>query len=1139
MVWNNRSKTIAIKLVFLTIPLLLISPAQAAIFTVTNTADSGAGSFRQAILDANADVAPPHAINFAIAGGPHVITLLSALPPVNRRTAIDASAEAIGAVPGVRISGAGLVSGNGLGFAGTAGQSSLSWLAITGFPGYGVSIFSEFTVVTNCYIGIGTDGVTDLGNALAGVRIVAPNVSIGTSGAGNVISGNTQHGIRIEAGSDSSKVYGNKIGTNAAGTAAVPNTGGGIIGNGETTGVFIGAGIIAGTGNLISGNGGAGIRLEDGTSGWFISANLIGTTEDGNSALPNSHGMQIFGDDHDIGSNFLAGRNVISGNTNYGIQVSGGADGNLIYGNYIGLNEAGTASLGNSVGIFTVGTINGLAIGGLVANYRNVISGNTGNGISIETGTSNAVITGNYIGLNAAGTFARANGGVGVSLSGTSNTLGSNNATYRNVISGNTLGGVILRGSSNTIKGNFIGTNPGGTAAIGNGSLGIRAIAASNSTIGGTTAADGNVISGNGHDGIALDADTSAITIKANLIGTNATGTVVVPNVGSGIGLGGSNHIVGGTTAGERNLLSGNGSSGILFGGTGNIVQGNYIGTNLSGNSALANNGYGVRIYSANGGELGGDTTGKGNLISGSGRGVSLEQGTTGVVLRNNIIGLSADMTVNLLDNGSGIDVYASGNTIGMPGAGNVIAGHTYDGISLGAGATANLIQGNWIGTNKALAAGLGNTGAGIHITDAHDNTIGGFIPGDRNIIAYNNFMGIHITRGDNNRIAGNSIYSNSLLGIDLGEQYVFPNDLGDADFPGNRRQNFPLLSSVIVNSPNTQFEGRLYNEPNTEYTVQFYSSPTCDETGMGEGKNYWGSAIVNTDINGEGIISTTLNVVVEAFASATVTDPSGNTSEFSPCAQVGGENPGKLQFFRNVTLAYEGNRPTGEVIITRSHGLTGTITANFTISDNTAMAGSDYTDVDQVVTFQPWETVKVIDVPILVDPATELPDPEVALLALSAPGGGATLGLAAAEMLIFDQNKSFPGITVSDVSLTEGDAGQTMMTFDITLTATDHTVSMGYLAESGTAIEGEDFAPATGPLEFAISDSPQTLQASVPILGDGTIEADEYFWLRMLVNSNGGTWIAYDGYGLGVILNDDGIAPPQEDIFKDGFEDP
>jgi parallel beta-helix repeat protein len=1139
MVWNNKSKAIAIKLVFLTITLLLISPAQAAIFTVTTTADSGAGSFRQAITDANADAAPPHNINFAIAGaGPHVITLLSALPLVNRRTAIDAAAEAIGDAPGVRISGAGLVSGNGLGFNAAASQSSVSWLAITQFPGHGLSISSTFTVVRNCYIGIGTDGVTDLGNALSGVRMAAADITIGTSGEGNVISGNTQQGISIAVGADDSRVYDNKIGTNAAGTAAVPNTGGGIVGNGAITGVFIGAGIIPDTGNLISGNGGAGINLSGDTQGWFIVGNLIGTTADGNSALPNSHGIRIFGDDHDIGSNLASGRNVISGNTSYGIEIFG-ADGTLINGNYIGLNAAGTSALPNSHGIFTVSTINSLTIGGLTAGDRNVISGNTGTGISIETGTSNAVIVGNYIGLNAAGTIARGNGGVGVSLSGTSNTLGSNNTTFRNVISGNTLGGVHLRGSGNVIKGNFIGTNPGGTAAIGNASLGIRVITASNSTIGGNTAADGNVISGNGHDGIGLDADTSGITIKANLIGTNANGTIVVPNTGSGIGLRGSSHIVGGITAGERNLLSGNGSNGVTFGGTANIVQGNYIGTNLSGTAALANGSYGVRIYDANGGELGGDIPAEGNVISGSERGVSLEQGTTGVVLRNNNIGLSADMTVNLGDTGSGIDVYASGNTIGMPGAGNVIAGHTYYGISLGGGATANLIQGNWIGTNKAIATGLGNTGAGIHITDAHGNTIGGTIAGEGNIIAHNNFMGIHITRGDGNRINGNSIFSNSLLGIDIGEQYVFPNDTGDPDIAGNRRQNFPLLSSVIVNPPNTQFEGRLYNEPETEYTVQFYSSPTCDDSGMGEGKNYWGSAIVNTDANGEGIISTSLNVIVEAFASATVTDPSGNTSEFSPCVQVGGENPGKLQFFRNVTLAYEGNRPTGEVIITRSHGLTGTVTANFTVSNDSAFAGSDYTDVDQVVTFLPWEVVKVVEVPILIDPAVEIPDPEDAVLALSAPTGGATLGLAVSQLLIFDQNKAYPGITVSDVSLTEGDAGQTMMTFDITLTPTNHTVSMGYLAESGTAIEGEDFAAATGPLEFGISDSPQTLQASVPILGDGTVEPDEYFWLRMLVESDGGIWIAYDGYGMGVILNDDGIAPPQEEIFEDGFEDP
>jgi CSLREA domain-containing protein len=1269
------SKISVLSLLATSVPLT----AQATVYTVNSANDVNDTvcdvthcSLREAILAANANVSPPHSIGFNISGvGPHVITPTTVLPTITRETYVNASGEAIGNAPGVRIDGSSLAGSlDGLTFGSTADESTLSWLAITGFPRYGVNIASDFTIVTNCYVGIGTDGVTDLGNAWSGVRIAAPNVSIGTNTTtGNVISGNNQSGIVVEAGADASKIYGNKIGTNAAGTAAVPNGVSGVAGLGAT-GVFVGGGILANTENLISGNAQNGIRLESASQGWFVSRNLIGITLAGTAVLSNGYGIRIFGDGHFIGSNIAAARNVISGNTTFGIEVFGGADGNSIYGNFIGTNSAGTASLGvQPVGIRTVagGTpVASLTIGGdRTTGYGNVISGHTGSGVRIESNVNNLVMTGNYIGTNAAGDAAVANAGQGIEVTQTdiadNNVVGGSSAGLRNVISGNGQGGIRLSGTGVVIKGNYIGLNAAGTAAIPNQQAGIRAITATNATIGGTSAADGNFISGNVTRGLVLDADTDGISIKANRVGLNGAGTAAIPNTETGILLNGTNHMIGGTTAGERNIISGNTGSGMTFsgsghtirgnyigtnaagtaavpngshgirtltatnstiggtiasaanvisgnasagvslenvstgisvkgnligltpagtatipnggsgvvmggnnnllgggtaadrnfvsgnsqggvvlGGTGNLVQGNYIGTDITGANALGNGSYGVRIYAGVDGELGGDTVGKGNLVSGNSRAVSLEQGATGMVLRNNIIGLNALMTANLPDNGSGIELYASGNTIGTPGMGNVIAGMTYSGIVLGGGASDNLIQANWIGTNKTLTPGLGNTQVGIFITDAYNNTIGGVT--GANVIAYNNFFGVKVERGDNNLISRNSIFSNYLLGIDLGEQYVFPNDPLDPDIVGNRQQNYPLLSSVTVSGMETLIAGQINNEPNTQYTVEFFSSPDCDDTGMGEGKTYRGTAIINTDGNGVGTINSTLAAAIpDAFASATVTDPDGNTSEFSPCAQVGGENPGKLQFFRSVYLAYEGNLPTAEVIIVRSHGLSGTVSANFTISNNTATAGSDYTDMDQVVTFQPWEVVKVIQVPILVDPAIENPDPENALLALANPTGGATLGLAASEVLIFDQNPAYPGITIADAELVEGNSGQTALSFDVTLTPTNHPVTVAFLAESGNALVGEDFLAAEGTLEFEVSDDPQTLQATVQILGDNTFETDEVVWMRITVAEDGGNWIAYDTYGLGLIINDDDEfqEPPPEVWFKDGFEDP
>ena len=171
----------------------------------------------------------------------------------------------------------------------------------------------------------------------------------------------------------------------------------------------------------------------------------------------------------------------------------------------------------------------------------------------------------------------------------------------------------------------------------------------------------------------------------------------------------------------------------------------------------------------------------------------------------------------------------------------------------------------------------------------------------------------------------------------------------------------------------------------------------------------------------------------------------------------VGGPNPGRIQFFRDVTLAYEGVFDEGQVILTRSHGMQGAVSVNFDIFDDTALAGSDYVDADQVVTFQDGEVIKIIDVGLIVDPATET-DPETALMSLSNPTGGASLGLDAAELLIFDQELDWPGVIIDDASIVEGDSGTSTLEFDVHLSPTNHIVTMDYITESGSATMGEDF---------------------------------------------------------------------------------
>ncbi|HEU5236976.1 MAG TPA: hypothetical protein VFU37_07530, partial [Pyrinomonadaceae bacterium] len=250
-----------------------------------------------------------------------------------------------------------------------------------------------------------------------------------------------------------------------------------------------------------------------------------------------------------------------------------------------------------------------------------------GSGI-ILAGDGNTVV-GNYIGTNAAGTAAVANTGDGI-LIGSSNNIIGGSGSNRNVISGNGSEGIGISGpaaNGNSVRGNYIGTNAAGTAAIANGSFGIR-VFTNNNEIGG--AFSGNVISGNGR-GVSLESSGTGNIVSGNFIGTNATGTGAIGNQ-EGISIGGANNTIGGLVAGTRNIISGNVGNGITLTGnqaTGNFIQGNYIGTNPSGTAAVANGSYGIRIMTCTNNLIGGTTAAARNVISGNGRGVSLEFGAS------------------------------------------------------------------------------------------------------------------------------------------------------------------------------------------------------------------------------------------------------------------------------------------------------------------------------------------------------------------------------------------------------------------------------------------------------------------------------------------------------------------------------
>ena len=179
-------------------------------------------------------------------------------------------------------------------------------------------------------------------------------------------------------------------------------------------------------------------------------------------------------------------------------------------------------------------------------------------------------------------------------ISGTGNTVGGTVAAARNVMSGN-LGDGLSVDSGTLVVGNYIGTDSSGNALSASQQVDGIEVIGSSDTIGGTTAAASNVISGNGQ-GVLIDSGASLILIEGNDIGTNPDGTAKVPNA-AGVIIGGLNNTIGGAAAGAGNLVGGN-IDGIEVESTGNVILGNLIGTNGSG--ANLGNGLGISVDAAN-----------------------------------------------------------------------------------------------------------------------------------------------------------------------------------------------------------------------------------------------------------------------------------------------------------------------------------------------------------------------------------------------------------------------------------------------------------------------------------------------------------------------------------------------------------
>lgn len=495
---------------------LLSKPAQAASYTVINTNDSGAGSLRQAIIDANAGIGAD-TISFSIGSGRQQIIPTSAMPAIVNPVVIDGTTQpGFSGAPLIELSGNGAGSGAiGLRITGNGAGSTVKGLIINRFDGNGIFLDSGNNTIKGNYIGTTADGMSGAGNKgdgigiFSGVNIVSSSNNLigGTSASDrNIISGNGANGVVINAQNggitNQNTISGNFIGTTAAGTWILPNGGDGVLindaGSGSATGNVVGgttstspAGTCTGSCNLISGNRANGVGLwHTGVQNNTVLGNFIGLNVNGNGSLANGDiGVEAQdAPNNTIGSISSNGRNIISGNNGAGVFVSGGGStGVSIFGNYIGTNPTGTAAVPNQkmgVGIgFTtavtpahhinIGGSDGTTPGGACTGACNLISGNSQNGI-LMVGPGGNQVLGNYIGTDATGTANIRNtlDGIGIAES-PNNSIGNGTASGRNVISANGDNGVIITGGSgNRIEANFIGQGSNGIS-LGNAGAGV------------------------------------------------------------------------------------------------------------------------------------------------------------------------------------------------------------------------------------------------------------------------------------------------------------------------------------------------------------------------------------------------------------------------------------------------------------------------------------------------------------------------------------------------------------------------------------------------------------------------------------------------------------------------------------------
>jgi hypothetical protein len=1103
--------------------------AASRIFYVTNTADSGTGSLRQAILDANATPGQDD-IEFAIPASSATnldvpvpgfdpvnqtwtIGLQTPLPAITDPVTIDGFTQAHFPIPfrypnAVTTTQVLNVTGNPTGGSFTLSTQSPLALLTTGDLPYdstasevGLELVSIFGM-KNVAVSGGPSNVAPLTISFIGdlqgqtLPLLVPD---------SHLSGGVDPAVSVTA----------SVTLGAANSiTSSPNTTDALSGNDARGRVII-----------------DGSQIPGGATGFVLdTANslLRGLIIDGFAtavSIPNPAdvGNQIQG--NSLGAYFVYPVDPASGNP------------------LAAPNDAAVAGLGNSgQGIYV--NASNTTIGGTDPQENNVIANSGLQGVLIDQAAQGVVVEGNQIGVigpSANGRYARVpNRAEGVLVYGSSNLIGGPGGGSGNLISANQQSGVRISGSSatrNVIGANIIGLAPGGgylfgTGNPGNGGDGIRIEDSSANQVGGPDSSWANVISSNHGNGVVI-AGAGAIgnVVLNDLIGLTADGKATQGNTGDGVLITSP-----GTVVGPGNVISGNQRGVHVSGAAASeaVIKGNLIGTDASGSFDLGNSFEGVLIENATDASITGDGNGS-QVISGNQQGVAVRGATsTRNLIAGNLIGSDKKGLAPIPNAAEGVWIQDSpGNSVGgTTAAGQNLISSNHWGLRLsGAGAVANLVEGNLIGTDISSQSPLGNEINGVIVTaGASNNTIGGTAG---NTIAFNVAAGVSIESGTGNTILSNSIWSNGRLGIDLvapGDPAsgVTPNQPGIRSGPNNL-QNAPVLTGAVGGGATGIIQGSLNSVPNATFTIQFFRNQVPDPSGFGQGRTLLGSTSVTTNANGDAAISYAPGTGLPAstWICATATNSAtGDTSEFSNDVSA---QPVTLEF-ASATWSVDVTAGSALIHVHRSGNLQAVVSVNYATGGGSAVAGKDYNPASGTLTFQVGQTDKTFPVTVLSNPGQTAASVNVNL-SLSQPTGGSTLGLPSTSVLTISNNLP-PILQFKTASYSASSTANSALVTVIRGGGSRSTpVQVHYSTAGGSAAAGVDYTPVSGTLTFLANQTTATF--SVPIV-PGSHPAGRVTVGLVLSNPTAGTQLGSPGAAT-LSITTSAVNPPGGSVGTPG----